>query len=228
MPPTEALLGFSRLVHAPLWGGSDSAPQTRQGGSVWISSTTRQRVALPATTQLALPGNRDLVPADVSGHCEDAHGLVHGAEPHEHRAPMRTSEPAPHARHQVDDGDEDRGAPSISGYPKSWCSCGEQRWAAWSRRGRGVAVRPAPPGERCAKARACAAKCLCRSGHRCRGWFSASPLGFSSCPLPGPRIRLAGGCSCLRVAVTATGPFAQPGSRPPRRRRRAGGRRAGR
>ncbi|MFD8819102.1 cation diffusion facilitator family transporter [Streptomyces sp. NPDC059627] len=50
-----------------------------------ITHTTLQVDHAPAAVlQSALPGDRDLLPLDADGHCEEAHGPVHRDEPHEH------------------------------------------------------------------------------------------------------------------------------------------------
>jgi cobalt-zinc-cadmium efflux system protein len=50
-----------------------------------ITHTTLQVDHAPAPVlQVALPGNRDLLPTEDAGHCEEPHGPVHRDEPHEH------------------------------------------------------------------------------------------------------------------------------------------------
>ncbi|MFI7498219.1 cation diffusion facilitator family transporter [Streptomyces sp. NPDC049687] len=50
-----------------------------------ITHTTLQvdHAPLPVL-QVALPGDRELLPTEDAGHCEEAHGPVHRGEPHEH------------------------------------------------------------------------------------------------------------------------------------------------
>ncbi|WP_405867916.1 cation diffusion facilitator family transporter [Streptomyces sp. NBC_00005] len=50
-----------------------------------ITHTTLQVDHAPAPVlQVALPGDRDLLPTEDAGHCEEPHGPVHRDEPHEH------------------------------------------------------------------------------------------------------------------------------------------------
>jgi cobalt-zinc-cadmium efflux system protein len=49
-----------------------------------ITHTTLQVDHAPAVLQVALPGDRDLLPTEDAGHCEEPHGPVHRDEPHEH------------------------------------------------------------------------------------------------------------------------------------------------
>ncbi|MER7683747.1 cation diffusion facilitator family transporter [Streptomyces sp. NPDC097610] len=50
-----------------------------------IAHTTLQVDHAPASVpQVALPGDRDLLPTDDAGHCAESHGPVHRDEPHEH------------------------------------------------------------------------------------------------------------------------------------------------